>query len=105
MNVKATLLFCAKELRARAKKDMSSEVTIDREKLKCYVAAQKIEEMAELIYTKLDTSSIRMVTLCKNCKHYRKFKNRKTRQVKYLCELDKLHKDPDFYCAKGKEED
>lgn len=105
MNVKATLLFCAKELRERAKKDISSTVVIDKERLKCYTAAQKIEEMAELIYTKLDTSSIRMVTLCKNCKHYKRFKSKKTGKVKYLCDIDMQAKRPDFYCADGEEND
>lgn len=104
MNVKATLLFCAKELKNRAKADISSTVRINGETLKCFVAAQKIEEMAEMVYTKLDTSSIRMVTLCKDCAHYKRFRSKKSpKKVTYLCELDKTTRDPDFYCKNGLE--
>lgn len=104
MNVKATLLFCAKELKERAKKDISSTVTINKETMKCFVAAQKIEEMAELIYSRLDTSSIRVVTMCKDCKHYKRFKSKKNpKLVRRLCEFDKQERDPSFYCAKGEE--
>ena len=104
MNVRSALLFCAKELRERAKKDITSTVTIDREKIKCVTAAQQIEDLAELVYTKLDTAHIRVVTRCKECRYYKRFRSKKNpKSVRYLCTLQNCARDPDFYCANGKE--
>lgn len=105
MNLKAVLEAAAQAYEKRAERNPNGEIEVFGSRVSYGKAASEIRRVVSFVYPELETGNVQKVVQCKNCKHYRKFKNKKTRQVKYLCELDKLHKDPDFYCAKGEEED
>lgn len=52
-------------------------------------------------YKDLNLSDIRRVCCCKDCVHYKRFRKKgqlKSRS-KYLCELDKSQRNPEYYCA------
>lgn len=49
---------------------------------------------------------VQKIVRCKSCKHYKRYKKKtggKKPLVIVACELDKLKKDSEFYCARGEE--
>lgn len=105
MNLKQTLLACAKMLRAKAHKFPEGSFTVDGKKVLYCEAANEIQRLSGWVFPDLDTADIQKVIHCKDCAHYKRYrkKNSYKPEFKCLCELDKKQREPDFFCADGKE--
>ena len=105
MNVKSALLLCSKLLKREAKANPESTVRIGTETMKCAHAAKQVEEAAALVYTKLDTANIRIVILCNECKHCKRYKKGHGDSIKrmYMCQKHGVEVKPDFWCRDGEE--
>lgn len=67
-----------------------------------------IEELKHLkgwAYPALTTEDIVRVVRCKRCKHYKKYKKKNDRKTQpfYACSLNKIKRDPDYFCKDGAE--
>lgn len=105
MNVRKALLLCSKLLKAKAKSDPESTVRVDTETMKCAQVAKQIEDMADLVYTKLDTKNIRIVVMCDSCKHCKRYRKGHGQKIKrmYMCQKYGVEVKPDFWCKDGEE--
>lgn len=64
----------------------------------------KIKRLCDWVYPDLSTDDIVLVTRCKNCRHYRRYKKKRDElkpQISWRCDKDKERKDPGFYCKMG----
>lgn len=107
MNLKDTLLSCANQFRKTAKKTPGVHIISNGRPLSYMEVADEIERVCQWVYPNLETEDICAVVRCKNCEHYKRFRKKGSLKlvVKYLCELDKKERSPDFYCADGIEKE
>lgn len=67
-----------------------------------------MEELTRLkgwAYPHLTTEDIVRVVRCAKCRHYKKYKKKDDRKSQpfYACEIDKVKREPDFFCKRGME--
>lgn len=105
MSLKQILLACAKILRVKAKRYPDGGFTVDGKKVLYCEAANEVQRLSGWVFPDLDTADIQKVIHCKDCAHYKRYrkKNSYKPEFKCLCELDKKQREPDFFCADGKE--
>lgn len=105
MNLKQTFLVCVKMLRSKARKFPEGGFTLDGETVLYSEAADELERVSAWVFPDLHTGDVRLVVHCRNCAHYKRYRKKKALkpEVKCLCELDKKQREPDFFCADGKE--
>lgn len=74
---------------------------------KVYDAQQVLkatENLEQWCYKDLRVDDIEKICRCKNCVHYKRYrkKGQPKSMSRFLCEIDKSKRSPDFYCADGK---
>lgn len=68
-------------------------------------AIEVLELMANWLYKDMRTGDVRRVTTCRNCQNYKRYKRKN--DIKgvpfYACSIDRVRREPDFFCANGME--
>lgn len=66
-------------------------------------ASQSIQRLIKWAYEDLDSGDMELVVHCKNCQNYKRYKKKgvfKPEIIK-MCSLDKIKRDPEFFCKSG----
>lgn len=105
MNLKAALEAAAQAYEKRAERNPNGEIEVFGSRVSYGKAASEIRRVVSFVYPELETGNVQKVVRCKNCKYYKRYrkKNSYKPEFKCLCELDKKQREPDFFCADGKE--
>lgn len=104
MNLLSCINICINALKKMEKGNPKGTLRIEGEGTVTYrMAVSELEKTAKWVYRDLQTENIQIVTHCKDCAHYKRYRKKGSLKpvVKCLCELDKAERKPDFFCASG----
>lgn len=105
MNLRATLEMSARAYEKRAESNPKGTIEVFGERVSYSLAAAELRKVVAWVYSELDTGDVQQVIRCKNCANYRKYRSRKNPRApgRWLCKLDKVEREPEFFCAAGQE--
>lgn len=98
-----------KLLKRQAKDSPSKSFTTSNgEQVTISDVADSLSSVLKWIHPELCSEEITLVTRCKNCKHYKRFKKKgdllKPRTF-YACVKDRQRRSPEFFCKDGEKRD
>lgn len=107
MNLKAVLELAEKAYCKKAKENPAGKIKASGESVLYSDAAKELRKVASFVYPCLDTKDVCQIVRCEKCKYYKKYRKKGSikRIVKCLCSIDKIEREPDFYCKNGVEKD
>lgn len=107
LTLEAVFAVCTKLLTLKERKTPGGVLHTSSGDIPYKVAIYELERVREWLYPEFRTGDIQMVTRCKYCTHYKRYKKKDSVKpvYKYLCELDKVERPEDFFCKNGEKEE
>ena len=106
MNLKTVLTVCVKLLISKEKENPGGAFKTPQGEIPYKQAIEGVRRVRDWCFPELNANDIQLVTRCQRCIHYKKYKKKGSLKpvFRYLCEIDKAQRPPDFFCANGEGE-
>lgn len=102
MNVQMTFRACLELLEKQPK---GTTLTAGKTKVDCAEAYDALNRLTGWCFPGLNSDRFEKVVRCQECEHYRKFRKKGApkKSAQYLCAINKSRRDPNYFCADGRE--
>lgn len=102
MNIQLTFRACLELLKKQPK---GSSIAVGKTQVSCEEAYNALNRVTEWCFPGLDSIQFEKIVHCRECENYRKFRKKGApkKTARYLCALDKIHREPWYYCGDAKE--
>lgn len=106
MKLQTLFKACSELAREKGKKSPTYMVEVDGVEISPKTLFKELKNLENWCYK--GDIEVERVTRCKNCVHYKKFKRKSSKNpyehsIFCACELDKIKREPEFFCANGRE--
>lgn len=107
LTLKSVLSICIKTLKSKEKEDPGGVFSTPHGDVPYTYAVNELKRVLKWLYPEFWTQDVQIVTRCKNCTHYKRYKKKSSVKpvYKYLCELDKVERPEDFFCKNGEKDE
>ena len=106
MKLQTIFRACDTLVRAKAKTSPGCMIPAGDEKISCKELSKELNNLENWCYK--DELEVKQVVRCKNCVYYKRYKKKSQKNphkhiVFCACSKDKIKREPEFFCANGRE--